>query len=240
MRRFARPVVLCAFAVVAACALPTRDEYASGSRKDPALDGGQLDRADGATPAGQGDAASTSDAVGPQPGIDGGNTDAATDPPLVNLLSPNNGTFESSCSDDSGYYESNLSISDVARSGSHSCLVCHANENDNIWSIDNGFDVHPSVGQTYRAIAWVRRPPGTTVALPVRIALRSQTKSYAQIEEAESETAILSDDWQRISVDLTIRKPAALMDTFTFGRPDDASMIKTCFLVDDYVVALVK
>lgn len=239
MRLFARSVLLGAAGVVAACALPTRDEFASGAKGSSADAGTRSDRADGATPSSPTDAASKSDANGPPPGLDG-SVDAATDPPLVNLLYPNNQTFENSCSDDSGNYQSVLTMSDTAHSGAHSCSVCHINQDDNIWSIDNGFEVHPKVGETYRAIAWVRRPPGTTVALPVRIALRSQTKNYGQIEEVESDSTILSDEWQRISVDLPITKPAALMDTFTFGRPDDPSQFKTCFLVDDYVVALVK
>lgn len=230
-------VVASALLLAGACGLPSADEFASGA-PDGGAGLGDVGRAD-AGASGQVDGrARDVETLTPDPtdgGTDGTSVvDSST--PIVNLLAKNNADFEDGCSD-SGQYEAALTGSSVARSGAQACNVCRAPDatNTDIWSIDNGYLGPPVVGQEYRSTVWVRRPPGSTDALYVTLALRSQTKSYARVEVSESAPLLLTDEWQMLSVAFTLTKPASNMDTYTYAE-NGAGLTTACFLIDDYVV----
>lgn len=227
-------VIAFALLLAGACGLPSADEFASGS-PDGGSSLGDVARATDQTDSGS---AKDVETLAPNPTDSGTDGASAVDSsiPIVNLLAKNNADFEAGCSD-SGAYEAVITSSNVARSGAQACNVCRAPEatSTDIWSIDNGFLGPPAVGQEYRSTVWVRRPPGSTDALYVTLALRSQTKSYARIEVSESAPLLLTDEWQMLSVTFTLTKPASNLDTYTYAE-NGAGLTTACFLIDDYVV----
>ena len=215
-------------AALVACGLPTAGEFASGSATaaPDVSDARVVDPRDSSIAEDVAIVTPPSDAA----------ADTTTSPPVTNLLPENNSDFEAPCSNDNGSYLASLEQSQVERSGQFSCEVCRAPDQPGAggWSIDNGLSAMPVPGQEYRATAWVRRPPGSPDALGVRIALRTQTEGYDQVEWQGSDKVTLTDEWQLLSVTLAVTESAPRIDTYVFADNQDG-LTTPCFLIDDYV-----
>ena len=230
MRRFGIAITLLALA--GACALPSTEEFASGSPDAGTNDGGQSVPSDGAPITRDGEPLAPFDSGADVTTVvldDGGS--------VTNLLPADQSAFEIGDCGSSGRYESKLEASNVPRSGARSCKVCRApgSTDEQLWSIDNGFDAKPREGQEYRAEAWVRRPPGSTDQLRVALSIRTVNDPFDQVEQVETDTIVLTDEWQRLATTLPLTKRADFMDVFVYAVYEDGT-VNRCFLVDDLVV----
>lgn len=228
---------LTACLAIAACALPSADEFASGRVGD----GGVLANEAGAPVPGL--AADGGDAPpGVVDGVLEAGTDATTPLPPTDLLA-GAGTFEraSGCvSQDSilaTFTEAVGSDGSVFHGGARSCKLCR-DGSEGSFSIEHA---HPTRGNgvpkgTYRAEAWVRKAPGG--AAPVAL-LSLRTYRFFPFDDdvsqrEDSSPSILSDDWQRLTIDLVVTQANSRIEaSVSFEAPKAPGV---CGTTDDIVV----
>jgi hypothetical protein len=153
----------------------------------------------------------------------------------VNLIP--NGDFEQGCGlAPWGPYDATVTDSNIARSGTHACLVCAAGA-VSFYTLDepvgSGFVQDPLLGQTYFATAWVRTPPGTPSGQTSYIDERVRDASGNGVGFGQSTPAVtLSDStWQPLSVSYTVNvSNGAWLNVYIEA---DNAVAGDCFLLDD-------
>jgi hypothetical protein len=140
------------------------------------------------------------------------------------------GTFESGCAPWVWPDDVTVTASSVAHGGGGSCQFCGGASGD-LSLDDNGFMNTPSPG-TYHASAWVRLVDGHPPTVP-GLLLRTVDHPNGRFEEVEKAAfngPNARGNWQQLTVDLTVTKPAEILNVVVYGH--DA----TCLLVDDVTV----
>jgi hypothetical protein len=139
-------------------------------------------------------------------------------------------------------FQSILSVSTIAHSGSLSCQAClepgygeFTFDDD-----DQGMSVvySPQAGQVYRASAWVRSSPGVAAGQTVTITLREwDGADNPGANHSISEPLVLTEAWQYVEVTHTIVASCYAMDVFVGNHTARAG---DCFLADDLAVYRLK
>lgn len=228
---------LTACLAIAACALPSADEFASGRVGD----GGVLAIEAGAPVPGL--AADGGDAPpGVVDGVLDAGTDAMTPLPPTDLLA-GAGTFEraSGCVSQGSilatFTEALGSDGSVFHGGARSCKLCR-DGSEGTFSIEHGYPTRASgvPKGTYRAEAWVKKVPGG--AAPVAM-LSLRTYQFFPFDDdvsqrKDSSPTIIADDWQRLTIDLVVTQASSKIEaSVSFEAPRAAGV---CGTIDDVVI----
>lgn len=220
--------------VVAACTLPSADEFAAGNADDG--------DAAGAPVAPPGNVPTDG---GITPGIVDGGADASTTDATTTAtdLLEGTGTFEraSSCVTAGAilatFTEALGNDGNVVHGGTRSCRLCRE-ETEGAFSIEHAFAARTGGAPraTYRAEAWVRKTPS---GVPAVATLTLRTYQFFPFDDDVSQTkasspVVVADDWQRLSVDLVVTQTNSKIEaSVSFEAPRAAG---TCALLDDVVL----
>lgn len=220
--------------VVAACTLPSADEFASGT----AGDGGVLPGEAGAAPDPANDG-------GAPPGIVDGFVDASADatPAAATDLLDGAGTFEraAACVTPGAilatFTEALGADGSVFHGGARSCKLCR-DGSEGTFSIEHAFAPRGSgvTRATYRAEAWVKKVPGGAPAIAM---LSLRTYQFFPFDDdvsqrKDSSPTIIADDWQRLTIDLPVTQSTSRIEaSVSFEAPRASG---TCATVDDVIV----
>lgn len=154
----------------------------------------------------------------------------------ADVLSPNlieNPSFDLGCKL-WGSYNGSLTSEPAGRNGP-GCRVCVNGSPADGYSIDTVPPIAVVSSETYRGQIWVRRAPGKT-ARPVAVTLRTYDTNQGTPKQKVSGSAVnLSDEWQQITVMLTVTEPAPHLDFFATSPGTSGD----CFIVDDAEVVRV-
>lgn len=154
--------------------------------------------------------------------------DASPDAGYVNLHP--NGSMEFSCQ---GWYPYNATLesSPTARGGSASCMVCADKTVQDTATIDeSGAVPGPVVGGVYVASGWFRVPDGKSPpSSGIKLVFSAMTTDFSTVEFQQTAAVALDGTWKKLSVQLTVTKPAAKLRIWAGGGAE----LGKCFLVDD-------
>jgi hypothetical protein len=182
---------------------------------------------DGATPVGS-DGGSDANVVADTGGPIVPGDDASPDAGYANLHP--NGSMEFSCQ---GWYPYNATLesSPTAHGGSASCMVCADKTVQDTATIDEGGAIaNPVVGGVYVASGWFRVPDGK---LPpssgVKLVFNTKDGNGGTPEFQQTALMAIDTTWKKLSVQLTVTKPAAKFRIWAGGGAE----LGHCFLVDD-------
>lgn len=220
--------------VVAACSLPSADEFASGTTGD----GGVLPGETGATPGPTNDG-------GDPPGIVDGVVDASADATTATPtdLLAGAGTFEraSGCVTPGAilatFTEARGNDGSVFHGGARSCKLCR-DGSEGTFSIEHAFAPR-GIGvtrATYRAEAWVKKVPGGAPAIAMLSLRTYQLFPFDDDvnQRKDSSPMIIADDWQRLTIDLPVTQSASRIEaSVSFEAPKATGV---CATVDDVIV----
>ncbi len=142
----------------------------------------------------------------------------------ANLI-PNPGC-ETNTSSWNSYQGTLTRVTNVAHSGSASCLVTRSV--GDYYTIDDNQDpiTNPPVGKTYTATAWVRST--TAVGKPIHIILRQWTGSNKTMTSGP--IVNLTTDWQKITATVTV---TSAVDSIDYYIVQDSAVSGNSFYVDD-------
>jgi hypothetical protein len=142
------------------------------------------------------------------------------------------GTFENGCTG-WGTFGSTLAPSEVARTGTGSCLVCGTGTTTSFTADDDGVLPSPPIGAEYLAEAWVRSAPQKTTPPSMQMVLRGRNDApFVEVEKKFTDYPSPTATWTKLSVKLTITKASQKLNVVVAAEWVNGA----CFLLDDVAI----
>ena len=132
-------------------------------------------------------------------------------------------------------FQSTVSLSTTARTGSHSCMVCDAGFPDFTMDDDQPTVASADPGNMFLGQAWVRTAPGAAIPTRVYLEIRDATTQNGDASNMVS----VDDTWQQVTLVHGVTMTTQPVEVLIAGGTS-ASSTNPCFLVDDITLVRVE